>query len=90
MSRPRVVIFSGNIRRPSRSRSLGDCCHGCFGAGNRSRNARDTKCRLTFSTGPGPSTSLVKANPLVSLHRWEASVIAGNLACLRVNAAMTL
>jgi FMN reductase len=54
MSRPRVVIFSGNLRRPSRSRALAEL----LGAEVAGRMPVDLKIYDVLDAGPGLSSAL--------------------------------
>src|SRR5215207_5316097 len=56
MSRPRVVIFSGNIRRPSRSRALAEA----LGAEIGRRLPVELKSYDVLDAGPGLGSALAR------------------------------
>jgi FMN reductase len=57
MSRPRVVIFSGNIRRPSRSRALAEA----LGAEIGRRLPVELKSYDVLDAGPGLGSALTRS-----------------------------
>jgi FMN reductase len=58
MSRPRVVIFSGNIRRPSRSRALAEA----LGAEIGRRLSIELKSYDVLDAGPGLGSALTRSD----------------------------
>ncbi len=58
MSRPRVVIFCGNLRRPSRSRVLAEA----LGAEVKRRVPIDLKVYDILDAGPGLGSALARAD----------------------------